>query len=343
MSAQWYYAKDNDRHGPISSGELKQLARDGVLKPTDLVWKEGMPDWQPASRVKDLFGDVPQTAPPTPSPVAPAATQADTTHTPDIGTAARGFFDAVTAKAKELAKRVTDKARQYRETLQTRANASSPQADAESAADASAGDADTRSSTRKPIPKWAIWMVGGGVVFLMAMCLLGVLITMFSGGSDLGISQEQFLRPTSTLDIESVMADSGVALTLKRENDDLRVWRAGKNNLLAVSGPAEKLTGVFLFCGYSADSTDNMTSTMLVMHAFGSTLNPHIGSGKKWSKGNELMKWTWSLFKSGKTEERSVNGKRVIVRDMFPLGFQLSILPKRGTVDPSDVLTEMMK
>jgi hypothetical protein len=86
-----------------------------------------------------------------------------------------------------------------------------------------------------------------------------------------------------------------------------------------------------------------MASTILVMHVLGSTLNPNIGSGEKWSEGDELMEWTRNLFRSGKTKERTVNGKRIVFKDMFPLGFQLSILPKRGTVEPDDILTEMMK
>ncbi|MHC4444842.1 MAG: DUF4339 domain-containing protein [Planctomycetota bacterium] len=37
---EWYYHKNNQQMGPISSQELKQLAQTGELKPTDLVWKE---------------------------------------------------------------------------------------------------------------------------------------------------------------------------------------------------------------------------------------------------------------------------------------------------------------
>ncbi len=55
------------------------------------------------------------------------------------------------------------------------------------------------------------------------------------------------------------------------------------------------------------------------------------------------MSWTTSLFNSGKTEERIVSGKRIVFKDMFPLGFQLSVVPKRGNVDPDAVLSEMMK
>src|SRR6185312_6521040 len=35
--------------------QLKQLALSGQLKPTDLVWQDGMSDWVPANSVKGLF------------------------------------------------------------------------------------------------------------------------------------------------------------------------------------------------------------------------------------------------------------------------------------------------
>ena len=53
--AEWFYGKDNKQHGPVSAVQLKELAEKGALRPTDLVWREGMSDWMPASRVKGLF------------------------------------------------------------------------------------------------------------------------------------------------------------------------------------------------------------------------------------------------------------------------------------------------
>ncbi|MHC4796503.1 MAG: DUF4339 domain-containing protein, partial [Planctomycetota bacterium] len=65
---EWYYHKNNQQMGPISSQELKQLAQTGELKPTDLVWKEGMDNWAPAQQVHTLF---PQGAINTPPPSPP--------------------------------------------------------------------------------------------------------------------------------------------------------------------------------------------------------------------------------------------------------------------------------
>ena len=55
MSQEWYYSVDGDRQGPTSAAELKKLADAGTLKPTDLVWKDGMADWAPAKSIKGLF------------------------------------------------------------------------------------------------------------------------------------------------------------------------------------------------------------------------------------------------------------------------------------------------
>ena len=73
---QWHYAVDNIQHGPVSSRELKSLAMQGTLKPTDLVWNEDMPNWAPANQFKALFSVAPLAQSlagppriPTPSPI----------------------------------------------------------------------------------------------------------------------------------------------------------------------------------------------------------------------------------------------------------------------------------
>ena len=78
MSQEWYYAKGERRHGPISSKQLRGLAESGELQPNDLVWTEGMTDWRPAHAVKGLMVTSP-TPPPLhgPPPIMPP-TQSDT-------------------------------------------------------------------------------------------------------------------------------------------------------------------------------------------------------------------------------------------------------------------------
>jgi len=73
-SRVWYYCRAGNRHGPVSAGELKQLASSDQLSPDDLVWKEGIADWVPAKTVKGLFPAIPATSGPPPVSPAPLPT-----------------------------------------------------------------------------------------------------------------------------------------------------------------------------------------------------------------------------------------------------------------------------
>lgn len=64
MDGPWYYAQAGMQFGPVTEEALQQLAVAGRLRPTDLVWRSGMADWQPAGQVRGLF-------PPPGSPGAP--------------------------------------------------------------------------------------------------------------------------------------------------------------------------------------------------------------------------------------------------------------------------------
>jgi hypothetical protein len=56
MANDWHYTLNGQQAGaPIPAVQLKQLAVSGQLKPTDLVWQDGMTDWVPASSIKGLF------------------------------------------------------------------------------------------------------------------------------------------------------------------------------------------------------------------------------------------------------------------------------------------------
>jgi serine/threonine protein kinase len=66
VATQWYYSRNGSNHGPVAGAELRALAVAGKLLPTDLVWKEGMALWQPASKVKGLFQQVAKVPPPPP-------------------------------------------------------------------------------------------------------------------------------------------------------------------------------------------------------------------------------------------------------------------------------------
>src|SRR6266700_2300383 len=60
----WYYAVNGQRQGPVAFQQLQQLAATGHLAAVDLVWCEGMADWQAAGMVGGIMP--PPQAPPPP-------------------------------------------------------------------------------------------------------------------------------------------------------------------------------------------------------------------------------------------------------------------------------------
>jgi hypothetical protein len=55
MAGTWYYSQFNQKVGPFSWGQLRQLATFGLLQRTDHVWEEGTAKWREASTVEGLF------------------------------------------------------------------------------------------------------------------------------------------------------------------------------------------------------------------------------------------------------------------------------------------------
>src|SRR5262249_2585142 len=71
--SEWYYARNNQRLGPVSTEQLKQLASSGQLSPNDLVWKDAMANWMAASTIPNLFPSPAPAPAPAPAPLpAPA-------------------------------------------------------------------------------------------------------------------------------------------------------------------------------------------------------------------------------------------------------------------------------
>ena len=56
MNAEWFFSDGDARQGPVTEDELKRLLAGGRVAPTDLVWKDGMPDWVEA---RTMTGFVP--------------------------------------------------------------------------------------------------------------------------------------------------------------------------------------------------------------------------------------------------------------------------------------------
>lgn len=70
----WFYARDQQQYGPVSEEELRRLLQRGELSTEDLVWREGMPEWIPASSVAELATPLPPAPPASfaPPPAPPA-------------------------------------------------------------------------------------------------------------------------------------------------------------------------------------------------------------------------------------------------------------------------------
>jgi len=73
MAEGYIYRSQGKQHGPVSGAELRQLAANGTLQPTDLVAKAGTDKWVAAMAVDGLIpraapaAAAPLTAPPAPS------------------------------------------------------------------------------------------------------------------------------------------------------------------------------------------------------------------------------------------------------------------------------------
>src|SRR5262249_3090581 len=56
-TASWFVIQDKKKFGPLPLPQLQPRAREGRLKPGDMVLREGEPKWSPASSVAGLFVD----------------------------------------------------------------------------------------------------------------------------------------------------------------------------------------------------------------------------------------------------------------------------------------------
>lgn len=50
----WYYAQNEEQHGPVTFEQLQELVESGQVSANDLVWNPDLPDWKPAGSVKGL-------------------------------------------------------------------------------------------------------------------------------------------------------------------------------------------------------------------------------------------------------------------------------------------------
>jgi len=55
----WFYAQNGRQLGPVTLEALLSMLQGGHVQPGDLVWREGMADWQPAATMPELTPSVP--------------------------------------------------------------------------------------------------------------------------------------------------------------------------------------------------------------------------------------------------------------------------------------------
>jgi len=71
---EWFVAREGRQHGPITDVELQMMVEQGHLRPTDLVWRAGMAEWQTAASMFQRPSPQPQPAPVTQRAEPPAGT-----------------------------------------------------------------------------------------------------------------------------------------------------------------------------------------------------------------------------------------------------------------------------
>ncbi len=54
MALNWYYARGDERVGPVDDEQLNGLVASGTVREDTLVWREGMSDWAPLGRLSRL-------------------------------------------------------------------------------------------------------------------------------------------------------------------------------------------------------------------------------------------------------------------------------------------------
>jgi hypothetical protein len=70
--SQWFYCKETEQFGPVPDDTIQAMISSGELKPSNIVWREGMTDWQPIEDVSELSIYIPWSSQTSAAPPAPA-------------------------------------------------------------------------------------------------------------------------------------------------------------------------------------------------------------------------------------------------------------------------------
>src|SRR5436189_4023754 len=71
MTMNWFYAEAEQQKGPVSEEEFQRLIAAGTIRPTTLVWRDGMANWAPFSTVQPNVTPPPFAPPPPTESVLP--------------------------------------------------------------------------------------------------------------------------------------------------------------------------------------------------------------------------------------------------------------------------------
>lgn len=61
---EWYYARAGQQWGPVADHDFKRMIATGQARADDLVWREGMANWQPLASLPELVTHLSPGSPP---------------------------------------------------------------------------------------------------------------------------------------------------------------------------------------------------------------------------------------------------------------------------------------
>ena len=65
----WYYVRDGVQHGPVDSHEIHAMLTSGMMQTSDLIWRDGMEEWEPLKNHPEWQSFLTTKIPPASQPV----------------------------------------------------------------------------------------------------------------------------------------------------------------------------------------------------------------------------------------------------------------------------------
>ncbi len=64
----WYVLKDDQQIGPIAEATFREFVSEGLIRKTDLIWRQGLPEWIAAEQVLEFNEEIATRLKPPPLP-----------------------------------------------------------------------------------------------------------------------------------------------------------------------------------------------------------------------------------------------------------------------------------